>query len=94
MLKILLSDKAELNSYLACAVAENFCGGEQYQNEKDILKAYSFIGLNKLHLILQGFYGRNLHALVKNGYLIDPAGRREGEFDLLIEGGKLCQYQQ
>ena len=42
MLKILLSDKAELNSYLACAVAENFCVGEQYQNEKDILKAYSF----------------------------------------------------
>ena len=71
MNKIILSDGKELDNYLSVAIAEGFCEGENYQNEEDIIKAYSFIGLNGLHRSLQGFFGRNLYALVENGYLND-----------------------
>ena len=66
---ITLSDGTELNTYLACAICEGFCEGENYQDKDNILLAWSYVGKNKLYLTLQGFYGRTLRNLVGAGYL-------------------------
>lgn len=65
----LLSDGVELSSYLATAIAEGFCEGEGYTDIMDQLKAWSYIGKNKLYLHLQGFFGRRLRDLVEQGLL-------------------------
>ena len=68
--EFILSDGKELNSYLATAIAEGFCEGEDYQeNIQDVLKAWSYIGKTKLYLSLQGWFGRTLSDLVNSGYL-------------------------
>jgi hypothetical protein len=58
----------EWNDYLAVAYAEGFCEGEGATAEESI-EAWSYICINKLHLNLQGFFGRYLDSLRQSNIL-------------------------
>ncbi len=76
--KIRLSDGIVLNAFLAVSIAENFCDGKNYQNQADILLAWSFIGKNGLSVKLQDWYSSNLKNLVHEGIL-------DENYDIVID---------
>ncbi len=53
-----------LDHYMACAIVEGFCEGEG-ASEKERLIAWQYIADTGLWKKLQGFYGRNVHALLE-----------------------------
>ena len=61
-------DGTEITPYLATAYAEGFCEGEN-ASEQDQLHAWSYLCGSKVGYSLQGFYGRTLFNLIKEGYL-------------------------
>lgn len=65
----ILSDGTELTSYLATAIAEGFCEGEQYQNKEDILKAWAYLIQTRQAWRLQGWFGRTANALIEQGII-------------------------
>jgi hypothetical protein len=73
MVDIILSDGTKLNDYLATTIAEGFCEGTEYQNEDDILKAWSYLIKTGLCYKLQGWFGRSANNLIQSG-LIDQNG--------------------
>jgi hypothetical protein len=56
-----------MTAYSAVAVAEGF-DGEEPDTDKQ-LAAWQYIKDHNLHLHLQGFFGRTVHALVNQGVL-------------------------
>ena len=58
-----------MTSYLACAYAEGFCEGEG-ATQKEQLIAWQYISDKGLWRGLQGFYGRNVEALVRIGEIL------------------------
>lgn len=59
----------KLTNYLAVAIAEGFCEGEN-ATEKEQISAWQYIYDKKLYLNLQGFFGRTCRDLLENGTLI------------------------
>jgi hypothetical protein len=57
-----------MTQYLACAIAEGFCEGEGASETKQ-LTAWQWLHDTKLAYKLQGFYGRQAHALVEGGFI-------------------------
>jgi len=60
--------KKELNSYLATALAEGFCEGENASVE-DQLKAWAYLIRTGLCWSLQGFFGRSASSLIEKGII-------------------------
>ena len=57
-----------LNPYLACAIAEGFCEGEN-ASQQDQLTAWQYIKDTGLWRQLQGWYGRSVHSLLEQGLI-------------------------
>jgi hypothetical protein len=58
----------KMTTYLACAIAEGFCEGENATEEQQI-EAWQYLHDTKIGYNLQGFYGRTLVNLLKNGMI-------------------------
>jgi len=63
----------KLTPYLACAIAEGFCEGEN-ATEQEQHDAWQYIEDNNLAKNLQGFYGRTLYKL-KDAGIIQEANK-------------------
>ena len=57
-----------MTPYHACECAEGFCAGED-ATEDEQLAAWQYIRDLELWRNLQGFYGRNVHALLDAGVI-------------------------
>lgn len=57
-----------MTTYHACECAEGFGEGEDAPRDEQIA-AWQYIYDKKLYLQLQGFYGRNLEALIRQGLI-------------------------
>lgn len=55
-----------LDSYLATAYAEGFCEGENATEEEQMI-AWQYLHDTRVGYSLQGFFGRTLNELIKNG---------------------------
>lgn len=64
------TDNTDITDYLATGYAEGF---EQAPNEKDLVKAWSYLIGTKLAFSLQGFFGRQAQSLIDNN-IIDNEG--------------------
>jgi len=58
----------KLNSYLACAIAEGFCEGEDATYDEQ-LAAWQYIYDHRMYRHLQGWFGRRLQELVNAGLI-------------------------
>ena len=58
----------KMTSYRACAIAEGFCEGEG-ASEQEQLEAWAYLIRTGQCWTLQGWYGRNAHALIENGVI-------------------------
>jgi hypothetical protein len=58
--------KTKMTNYLACAIAEGFCEGEDATQEQQI-EAWQYLIDTGLCWKLQGWYGRNAKALIESG---------------------------
>jgi hypothetical protein len=58
----------KMTPYLASAYAEGFCEGEGATEEQQ-LTAWQYLVDTGLAWKLQGFFGRQAEALIKNGYI-------------------------
>ena len=58
----------KMTTYLACAIAEGFCEGENATEEQQI-EAWQYLHDTKIGYNLQGFYGRTLTGLLKQGII-------------------------
>jgi hypothetical protein len=58
----------KLTSYLAVAIAEGFCEGENATEEQQKC-AWQYIFDKKLHLSLQGWFGRTCQSLLEQGVI-------------------------
>lgn len=65
----------EMTPYFACACAEGFCGGEN-ASEKEVRAAWQYISDTGLFRSLQGFYGRTVFDMRKDGYILSPMKRK------------------
>ena len=55
-----------MTNYMAIGIAEGF---EEAESEKQVIEAWQHIYDNKLHLTLQGWFGRTLKRLIDAGYI-------------------------
>ena len=55
-----------MTRYMAIGIAEGF---EQAESEEQFIEAWQYIYDNKLHLTLQGGFGRTLETLISEGYI-------------------------
>lgn len=55
-----------MTNYMAVAIAEGFCEGENATEEQQI-EAWQYIIDNKLYLHLQGWFGRTAQRLIEAG---------------------------
>jgi len=55
-----------MTDYMAIGIAEGF---EQAESEDQVLEAWQHIYDKKLHLNLQGWFGRTLRDLIDAGYI-------------------------
>lgn len=58
----------EMTTYLACAIAEGFCEGEDATREQQI-EAWQYLHDTGLAYSLQGWYGRTATALIEEGII-------------------------
>lgn len=58
----------ELTPYLATAIAEGFCEGENATEEEQI-KAWQYLHDTGLAYTLQGWFGRNATSLIEQGII-------------------------
>lgn len=66
MENFILSNGQKLDNFTAIGIAEGLIKTNDSDN---ILIAWSYIGKNKLYLILQGWFGRQLAMLIEQNYL-------------------------
>ena len=55
-----------MTNYMAIGIAEGF---EEDESEEQVIEAWQHIYDNKLHLTLQGWFGRTLERLIDAGYI-------------------------
>ena len=55
-----------MTNYMAIGIAEGF---EEAESEEQVIEAWQHIYDNKLHLTLQGWFGRTLRDLIDAGYI-------------------------
>ena len=60
--------KEKMTVYLACSIAEGFCGGEGATEEQQI-EAWQYLHDTGLAYKLQGFFGRNAQYLIEEGII-------------------------
>lgn len=60
----------EMTPYLASAIVEGFCEGEGATQEEQLI-AWQFLHDTKIGYSLQGWYGRTLQVLLRNGNIED-----------------------
>ena len=60
----------EMTSYLACAIAEGFCEGENATRDEQI-QAWQYLHDTGLAYSLQGWYGRTARQLLEEGIMND-----------------------
>ena len=60
--------KLKLTPYLATAIAEGFCEGENATKEQQI-DAWQYLHDTKLAYKLQGWFGRNAQHLIEQGII-------------------------
>jgi hypothetical protein len=56
----------KMTDYLACAIAEGFCEGENATEEQQI-EAWQYLHDTRLAYSLQGWYGRTATTLIEEG---------------------------
>ena len=59
-------DNQPLTPYLATAICEGFCEGEN-ANARDVLTAWAYMGKTGLHNSLQGWFGRTMEQMTGAG---------------------------
>lgn len=67
-MKNLTEPKERMTGYLACAIAEGFCEGENATEEQQ-LEAWQYLHDTRLAYSLQGWYGRTARALIEQGVI-------------------------
>ena len=55
-----------MTNYMAIGIAEGF---EEAESKEQVIEAWQHIYDNKLHLTLQGWFGRTLERLIDAGYI-------------------------
>ena len=58
----------KMTDYLACAIAEGFCEGENATEEQQI-EAWQHLHDTRLAYSLQGWYGRTATTLIEEGII-------------------------
>lgn len=77
--------KIEWTPYLAAAYAEGFCEGEGAPVQEQ-LEAWAYLIKHGICWQLQGWFGRNAHALIENGLISkDGVLNQEALDELLLE---------
>jgi len=56
----------KMTDYLACAIAEGFCEGENATEEQQI-EAWQYLHDTRIAYSLQGWYGRTATKLIEEG---------------------------
>ena len=56
----------KMTDYMAVGIAEGF---EEAENEDQVIEAWQHIYDKRLHLNLQGWFGRTMEDLIKAGYV-------------------------
>lgn len=70
-----MTQSGKLNPYLATAIAEGFCEGEDASQE-DQIKAWAYLIRTGMCWTLQGWFGRTASNMIENGLI-----SREGVID-------------
>ena len=60
------TEKREMTPYLATAIAEGFCEGEEASEEEQI-EAWQYLIDTGMAWTLQGWFGRTAHSLIERG---------------------------
>lgn len=68
--------KTLMTNYLACAIAEGFCEGEDATREQQI-EAWQYLHDTGLAYSLQGWYYRTVTALIEEGIINDKNQENE-----------------
>lgn len=68
--------KTQMTPYLASAIAEGFCEGENATREQQI-EAWQYLHDTGLAYSLQGWYGRTAKALLEEGIIHDKKQKDE-----------------
>jgi len=68
----------EMTSYMACAIAEGFCEGED-ATEKEKASAWQYLLDTGQCWHLQGWYGRTAEQLLEEGLLLPPKEVKAGQ---------------
>ena len=55
-----------MTDYMAVGIAEGF---EEAENEDQVIEAWQHIYDKRLHLNLQGWFGRTMEGLIEAGYI-------------------------
>ena len=55
-----------MTDYMAVGIAEGF---EEAENEDQVIEAWQHIYDKRLHLSLQGWFGRTMKSLIEAGYI-------------------------
>ena len=63
-----MENKLKLTPYLATAIVEGFCEGENATEEQQI-KAWQYLHDTKLAYKLQGWFGRTAQHLIEQGII-------------------------
>jgi hypothetical protein len=74
-----------MTSYIACSIAEGFCEGEG-SSEKDQLTAWQWLSDTGTCWQLQGFYGRNVTALLEAGAIQLPIKTHKDYYSNTVPG--------
>ena len=56
----------KMTNYMAIGIAEGF---EEAENEDQVIEAWQHIYDKRLHLSLQGWFGRTMESLIEAGYI-------------------------
>ena len=64
------TEKLEMTPYLATAIAEGFCEGENATEEQQI-QAWQYLHDTGMAYTLQGWFGRTAQHLIKEGIIND-----------------------
>ena len=81
------NEKKELDPYLACAIAEGFCEGEN-ASSSDRVKAWAYLIRSGQCWTLQGWFGRTANSLIEGGIISQDGTINWDEYWDAIE---ICQ---